>query len=156
MGSAGWDLYLVSDGLTGYNRLDSRFRGNDGGLLERGRPARGAALARALAFPINGLQGQICCAGVKTRASARDTLILAFSHEGRRDPLAGIRTWFRMADLAISAWIPAFAGITDAKTNSKTYPCKPIKGEGIRWLGFVLDFGWLAWLQPSGFPLSRE
>ena len=34
---------------------------------ERGRPARGAALARG------------------------DTLILAFSHKGRRDPLAAIR-----------------------------------------------------------------
>ena len=25
--------------------------------------------------------------------------------------------------------------------RSQTYPCKPIKGEGIRWLVFVLDFG---------------
>ena len=30
-------------------------------------------------------------AGVKTRAEARDTLILAFSHQGRRDPLTAIR-----------------------------------------------------------------
>ena len=47
----------------------------DGGLAgaglcawERGRPARNAALARG------------------------DTLILTFSHKGRRDPLASIRT----------------------------------------------------------------
>ena len=29
---------------------------------------------------------------VRTRASARDTLILAFSRKGRRDPLTAIRT----------------------------------------------------------------
>ena len=40
--------------------------------------------------------------------------------------------------------------------SAQTYPCKPIKGEGIRWLLFVLDFVWRAWLQSSGFPLSRE
>ena len=27
--------------------------------------------------------------------------------------------------------------------GTQTYPCKPIKGEGIRWLLFVLGFGWL-------------
>ena len=37
-----------------------------------------------------------------------------------------------MAGLAATVWIPAFAGMTGA-TNSKTYPCKPMKGEGIRW-----------------------
>ena len=30
------------------------------------------------------------------------------------------------------------------------------KGEGIRRLGFSLDFGWLGYSPPSGFPLSRE
>ena len=30
------------------------------------------------------------------------------------------------------------------KTKFETYPCKPIKGEGIRWLQFILDFGWLS------------
>ena len=30
---------------------------------------------------------------------ARDTLILAFSHEGRRDPLATVWGWFRVAGL---------------------------------------------------------
>ena len=99
---------------------------------ERGRPARRAALARGGA------------------------LTLALSHEGRGDPLAAVCTWFRAAGLAATVWIPAFAGMTGAKTNSKTYPCKPIKGEGIRWLGFGLGFGWRAWLQASGFPLSRE
>ena len=43
-------------------------------------------------------------------------------------------------------WIPAFAGMTGVKTNSETYPCKYMKGEGIRWLLFVLDFVWLACL----------
>ena len=33
---------------------------------------------------------------------ARDTLILAFSHKGRRDPLVAIRTWFRMTGLSPS------------------------------------------------------
>ena len=59
------------------NPLDSRFRGNDGGggltgvglrLWERGRPACNAALARG------------------------GTLILAFSHKGRRDPLVAVCT----------------------------------------------------------------
>ena len=30
------------------------------------------------------------------------------------------------------------------------------EGEGIRRLQFIPDFGWRAWMQPSGFPLSRE
>ena len=55
---------------------------------ERGRPARNAALARG------------------------DTLILAFSHKGRRDPPAAVRTWFRVARLTATLWIPAFAGMT--------------------------------------------
>ena len=42
--------------------------------------------------------------------------------------------------MAAIVWIPAFAGMTGAKTYSATYPCKPIKGEGIRRLLFVLDF----------------
>ena len=40
------------------------------------------------------------------------TLILAFSRQGRRDPLAGGGAWFRVAGLAASLWIPAFAGMT--------------------------------------------
>ena len=43
---------------------------------------------------------------------ARDTLILAFSHEGRRDPLVADCAWFCMEVLAASVWIPAFAGMT--------------------------------------------
>ena len=31
--------------------------------------------------------------GRRTRACARDTLILAFSHEGRRDPMAALGAW---------------------------------------------------------------
>ena len=46
---------------------------------------------------------------------ARDTLILAFSHKGRRDLSTAIRTWFRVANLAAAIWIPAFAGMTGAK-----------------------------------------
>ena len=56
---------------------------------ERGRPTRNAALARG-----------------------GDTLILAFSHEGRRDPLATLGDWFRTAKLFANLWIPAFAGMT--------------------------------------------
>ena len=37
-------------------------------------------------------------------------------------------------------WIPAFAGMTEAKTNFETYPCKPMKGEGIRRLGAAAWF----------------
>ena len=43
---------------------------------------------------------------------ARDTLILAFSHEGRRDPLAALGAWFWAAGLVGGLWIPAFAGMT--------------------------------------------
>ena len=74
-------------------------------------------------------------AGVLARNAALargDTLILAFSHEGRRDPLAAICTWFQVAGLVAIRWIPAFAGMTGANTNFETYPCKPMKGEGIR------------------------
>ena len=49
-----------------------------------------------------------------------------------------------MANVSETLWIPAFAGMTGAKTKSKTYPCKPVKGEGIRCPLFVLDFGWRA------------
>ena len=43
---------------------------------------------------------------------ARDTLILAFSRKGRRDLSLAIRTWFRVAGLIATVWIPAFAGMT--------------------------------------------
>ena len=42
-------------------------------------------------------------------------------------------------------WIPAFAGMTERRM-----------GEWICRLRFLLDFGRRAWLEPSGFPLSRE
>ena len=48
----------------------------------------------------------------RSRACARRTLILAFSHEGRRDPLLVICAWFRVAGLVATVWIPAFAGMT--------------------------------------------
>ena len=48
----------------------------------------------------------------RTRASARDTLTLALSHQGRGDSLAALGTWFRMAVLFAGFWIPAFAGMT--------------------------------------------
>ena len=53
--------------------------GMAGKKKERGRLARNAALGRG------------------------DTLILAFSREGRRDPLAGVWGWFRMAGLSPAA-----------------------------------------------------
>ena len=59
---------------------------------ERERPARRAALARV-------------------------TLTLALSHEGRGDPPASIRAWFRGAGLASTVRIPAFAGMTGAKAG---------------------------------------
>ena len=65
--------------------------GFSGGLSEAGSagvPARNAALARG------------------------DTLILAFSHKGRRDPPVALGAWFRMARLFAIIWIPAFAGMT--------------------------------------------
>ena len=47
-----------------------------------------------------------------TRASVRDTLILAFSHQGRRDLSLAILAWFHVAGLVSLVWIPAFAGMT--------------------------------------------
>ena len=43
---------------------------------------------------------------------ARDTLILAFSHQGRRDLSLAILDWLHVARLASTLWIPAFAGMT--------------------------------------------
>ena len=54
--------------------------------------------------------------------------------------------------MASTLWIPAFAGMTGAKTNLETYPRKPMKGEGIRRLLFVLDFGRLAWFANFWIP----
>ena len=70
-------------------RREGRKGGNVGlwNLWERGRLARISALAR-------------------------DTLILAFSREGRRDPMAAVWAWFWVAGLASTVWIPAFAGMT--------------------------------------------
>ena len=65
-------------------------------VWERGRPARRAALA--IAFSHKGLTGVGLAVWERGRlarnaALARgDTLILAFSHKGRRDPLAAIHT----------------------------------------------------------------
>ena len=63
------------------------------------------------------MQGWFDCLGARasrpqSRACARRALILAFSHKGRRDPLAAICTWFRVTGLAATFWIPAFAGMT--------------------------------------------
>ena len=64
--------------------------GNDGEEGARGVPARAAALARG-------------------------TLTLALSHEGRGDPLAAVRAWFRLAGLIAALWIPAFAEMTGGR-----------------------------------------
>ena len=66
--------------------------------------------------------------------------------KGEEDPLAALGAWFQAAGLAAAIWIPDFAGMTGEGKREK----------GIRWLLFVLDFKWRAWLQTSGFPLSRE
>ena len=74
--------------------------------------------ALILAFPDEGFAG----AGVLAAGrglDARDTPILAFPRKGGRDPLASIWAWFR-----------------------QTYPCKPVKGEGIYRSRFLLGFGW--------------
>jgi len=53
---------------------------------------------------------------------ARDTLILAFSHKGRRDPPASGGAWFRAAGLAAAIWIPAFAGNDGALIKTAAQP----------------------------------
>ena len=47
-----------------------------------------------------------------TAPSGAGTLILAFSHQGRRDLLVAIRAWFQASGLVGVLWIPAFAGMT--------------------------------------------
>ena len=97
--------------LTWLQPSDSRFRGNDGG----------------------GLAG--VGSSVRTRASARDTLILAFSRKGRRDPLTAICTWFRIADLVRLSPRPLGSYVART-TKSQTYPCK--RGGGAApYLGFT-------------------
>ena len=91
-GFAGGELRLSSNsagflGIRVHLRLIRRRRAGEGVVWERGRPAGGAALARV-------------------------TLTLALSHKGRGDPPAALGAWFRMAGLAASDWIPAFAGMT--------------------------------------------
>ena len=61
-------------------------------------------------------------AGVPARNAALGrggALILAFSHEGRMDPLVARGAWFRVAGLAASVWIPAFAGMTGGRRREK-------------------------------------
>ena len=53
------------------------------------------------------------------RACARgNTLILAFSHEGRRDPLVALGAWLWMAKLFAIIWIPAFAGMMGVESEN--------------------------------------
>ena len=44
--------------------------------------------------------------------------------------MAALGACFRDVRLFANLWIPAFAGMTGAKTNFETYPCKPFTGEG--------------------------
>ena len=54
-----------------------------------------------------------------------NTLILAFSHQGRRDTLAGIWDWLLVAISVGKLWIPAFAGMTGAGRESREkYPSR--------------------------------
>ena len=76
--------------------------------LGRGRLARNAALALG------------------------DTLILAFSHKVRRDPLTAILYLTSGSGLRSSTPHPLAVAIFAKKTNFETYPCKFMKGEGIR------------------------
>ena len=63
-------------------------------------------------------------------ALARVTLTLALSHEGRGDPPASVRAWFRMAGLAETAWIPAFAGMTGQADGNDGASERGWRGEG--------------------------
>ena len=56
-------------------------------------------------------------ARLQSRACARRTLILAFSHKGRRDPLAAIRAWFRSHTYTV-AWVGGtFANLSYVTTR---------------------------------------
>ena len=48
------------------------------------------------------------------------------------------------------------AGGTPALPDSQTYPYKPIKGEGTRWLLFMPDFGWLIWFAVPTSPSHSD
>ena len=79
--------------------VDSRFRGNDGVECGEWRSTIGlsdrkAALILAFSYYKEVARGTPLGARAsrpQSRACARRTLILAFSHKGRRDPLAAIR-----------------------------------------------------------------
>ena len=60
-------------------------------------------------------------AGVPARraALARVTLILAFSHQGRRDLSLAILAWFQVSGLAAILRIPVFAGMNGRITAQK-------------------------------------
>ena len=72
--------------------------------------------ALILAFSHKGLIGGRLLA-LGRGLDARDTLILAFSRKGRRDPLVADCTWFCVEVLAAIVWIPAFAGMTRGRNR---------------------------------------
>jgi len=51
------------------------------------------------------------------KLDARDTLTLALSHKRREDLSLAIHAWFRVAGLATTFWIPAFAGMTGLESG---------------------------------------
>ena len=67
---------------------------------------------------MKGLHGEVCAQiRYAIAALARVALILAFSHQGRRDLSLAILVWLRAAGLASPLWIPAFAGMTGEKSG---------------------------------------
>ena len=92
---------LVSGGGLGWSTLDSRFRGNDGGIWKGRMDLRSAIRAW---FRAAGLCGHLWIPAFAGMTGGIG--------QGRGDALVAIRVWFRVADLSGRLWIPAFAGMT--------------------------------------------
>ena len=79
------------------------------GVIRIGRKARVGRNGILKILPI--LKILILTTAREPAPSGAVTLILAFSHQGRRDLLVTVRAWFPAAIL-VGFWIPAFAGMT--------------------------------------------
>ena len=97
----------------------------------------------------------------RSRASERRARALALFHKRSGDAPAVVRAWFRMAGLAASDWIPAFAGMTGqwaGMTRRRREWRARIGGDGAVIVHFRLmpTRPNLFTLSPPPFPRKRE
>ena len=77
---------------------------------------------------------------------ARDTPILAFPHEWGRDLSFAVHSWFWVANLDSTVWIPAFAGMTGRRASvergRERFVRKAALARGAPILAFPHEGGW--------------